>query len=95
MVKLRLARYGTVKRPFYRIVAADSRSKRDGEFLEILGTYDPQSLSVKSDSRAQHKFGIVNLKTDRISYWLGVGAQMSPTVKSILRRAKFFEKSAA
>jgi small subunit ribosomal protein S16 len=74
-VKIRLTRKGTKKRPFYRIVAADIESPRDGKFLERLGTYNPMV-----DPSA------VTLKEDRIKYWLNEGAQPSTTVRSILKR---------
>lgn len=73
MVTLRLARFGAKKRPFYRIVAADSRAKRDGRFIEVIGTYDPRSEPPS-----------VNLKDDRIRYWLSVGAQPSDTVRRLI-----------
>jgi len=73
MVKLRLTRIGGKKRPFFRVVATDSRAKRDGKFIEILGTYDP----VKNPPD-------VHLKMDRIKYWLSVGAQPSNTVKVLI-----------
>ena len=69
-VKLRLRRMGRKKRPYYRIVATDSRMPRDGRFLETVGTYDPLETP--------HK---IELKEDRIYYWLGNGAQPSQTVK--------------
>ncbi len=74
-VKIRLTRKGTKKKPFYRIVAADIESPRDGRFLELLGTYDPMV-----DPAA------ITLKEDRVKYWLGEGAQPSTTVKSILKQ---------
>ena len=74
-VRLRLRRMGRKKRPFYRIVAADQRSPRDGRFIEIIGHYDPL--------QDPH---IVELKEDRIQYWLAQGAQPSSTVRSLLRR---------
>lgn len=74
MVKLRLTRIGGKKRPFFRIVATDSRAKRDGRFIEILGTYDP--LKEPSD---------IHLKAERIKYWLSVGAQPSNTVQVLLK----------
>ena len=77
MVKLRLARFGAKKRPFYRIVAADPRSGRDGRFLEIVGFYDPL-----------HSPAVIQLKQDRIDYWTSVGAQMTDTVKSLFRQAR-------
>ncbi|MCC6352565.1 MAG: 30S ribosomal protein S16 [Verrucomicrobiae bacterium] len=74
---IRLRREGKKNRPFYRIVAADKRSPRDGRFIELLGTYDP------------HKQGVnFTLKSDRIGYWLSVGAQPSDTVRDIIKRAK-------
>ncbi len=65
-LRIRLARGGAKKRPFYRIVVADSRSSRDGRFIEIVGTYDPML-----DAEAANR---VTLKTDRIRHWLGTGA---------------------
>jgi small subunit ribosomal protein S16 len=67
---------GSINQPFYRIVVLDSRKKRDGAYLESLGHYDPKTepLTLKVD-------------TDRALYWLGVGAQPSDTVRSLLRRA--------
>ena len=78
-VKIRLARHGAKKRPFYRIVAADSESPRDGRFLERLGTYNPLQ-----DPAA------VALNMDRIKYWIGQGATPTDTVKSILKREGVF-----
>ncbi|GAB6146170.1 30S ribosomal protein S16 [Desulfocicer niacini] len=77
-VKIRLARRGAKKKPFYRIVAADSEYPRDGRFLETLGTYDPMV-----DPAA------VTLKEDRIKYWMGEGAQPTTTVKSLLKKQGF------
>ena len=74
-VRLRLRRMGRKKRPFYRIVAADQRSPRDGRFIEVVGYYDPL--------QNPHQ---LELKEDRIYYWLDNGAQPSTTVKSLLRR---------
>lgn len=73
-VKLRLRREGTVKRPHYRIVATDSRSPRDGRFIEILGDYHP----LENPSR-------INVDEDRALHWLQVGAQPSDAVKKLLR----------
>ena len=75
MVKLRLKRMGAKKRPFYRIVAADSRAPRDGKFLETVGTYDPRQQP-----------SAVTLKEDRIRHWLDNGAQPTETVRGILVR---------
>lgn len=74
-VKIRLTRKGTRKKPFYRIVAADSEFPRDGRFLENLGTYDPMV-----DPAA------ITLKEDRINYWLSQGAKPTTTVQSILKK---------
>ncbi len=74
MVKLRLRRMGKKKQPFYRIVAADSRASRDGRFIETVGTYDPLLKP--------HK---IELKEDRIYYWLGNGAQPTNTVKNLFQ----------
>ena len=80
-VKIRLARSGAKKRPFYRIVAADALAPRDGRFLEKLGTYNP--LTEEGD---------LVLKRDRVEYWLSVGAQPTNTVARLIRR---FDKSDA
>lgn len=73
-VKIRLARHGAKKRPFYRIVVTDSESPRDGRFLENVGTYNP----LKDPAE-------VTLKSERIEYWLGRGAIATDTVKSLLK----------
>jgi small subunit ribosomal protein S16 len=73
-VKIRLARAGAKKRPYYRIVAADTRSPRDGRFLEKLGTYDPNSDP-----------STVVVDRPRVDYWLGVGAKPTETVERLLR----------
>ena len=74
-VKIRLRRMGKKKRPIYKLVAADSRSPRDGKFLEAVGFYNPLTDPHTLD-----------LKEDRIMYWLNVGAQPTHTVKSLLRQ---------
>ncbi|MEF9426361.1 MAG: 30S ribosomal protein S16 [Candidatus Mariimomonas ferrooxydans] len=76
MVKIRLTRKGAKKKPFYRVIAADSRTRRDGAFLEILGTYNP----LKDPSE-------IKIKTERAKYWLSHGAQPTPTVKKLLKIA--------
>ena len=76
-VKIRLQRFGTKKKPYYRIVAADSRFPRDGRFLEQVGTYNPM---VQPEAIA--------LVQDRFDYWVSVGAQPSDTVSSLVRRLK-------
>jgi small subunit ribosomal protein S16 len=73
-VKIRLARAGAKKRPYYRIVASDARSPRDGRFLEKLGTYDPNQEP-----------STVTLNHARVQYWLGVGALPTITVARLLR----------
>lgn len=78
-VKIRLARHGAKKRPFYRIVAADSESPRDGRFLEKLGTYNPLQNPAQ-----------VDLNVERVKYWIGQGAEPTDTVKSILKREGIF-----
>lgn len=78
-VRIRLARHGAKKRPFYRIVVADGESPRDGRFLEKLGTYDPTYDPAK-----------VTFKSERVQYWIDQGATPSHTVKSILKREGFF-----
>ncbi|MBW2406373.1 MAG: 30S ribosomal protein S16 [Deltaproteobacteria bacterium] len=82
-VKIRLARHGAKKRPFYRIVVADNKSPRDGRFLENVGTYNPLLDSAK-----------VDLKQDRIKYWIDQGAILTDTVKSLLKKEGFFAKLA-
>ncbi len=76
MVKIRLARHGAKKRPFYRIVAADSRSPRDGRFLERLGSYDPTQDPAP-----------VEIKQDRLAEWLKNGAQPTGTVARLIKKA--------
>jgi len=76
-VRLRLTRLGRKKRPFYRIVAADSRSPRDGRHIEMLGHYNPM---VKPSE--------LKVDLDRVDYWLGVGAQPSDTVAGLIKKAR-------
>ena len=78
-IKIRLARGGSKKRPFYRIVAADSRMPRDGRFVEKLGTYNPL-LQKDSEER-------VKMNLERIQYWLGEGAQVTDRVSRMLEAA--------
>jgi small subunit ribosomal protein S16 len=80
-VHLRLSRAGRHKLPFYRLVAADSRKKRDGRYLEILGTHNP----LKNPA-------VTQFKEDRIIEWLKLGAQPSVTVKNLLKRAGILTK---
>ena len=85
-IALRLSRGGAKKRPYYRIVAADSRYPRDGRYLEQIGTYNP--LLAKDDENR------VNLNEDRAKYWLGVGAQPSDRVARFLDAAGIRERAA-
>ena len=75
-VVLRMTRRGAKKKPFYRIVAADSRSPRDGKFLEMLGTYDP----LKSANN-------IKIDSEKVASWIKKGAKPSETVASLLKKA--------
>ena len=81
-VKIRLARHGAKKKPFYRIVVADSESPRDGKYLENVGTYNSLLDPVE-----------VTLKSDRIRYWMDQGAKPSDTVRSLLKKEGFFNSA--
>jgi small subunit ribosomal protein S16 len=81
-VTLRLARHGAKKKPIYRVVAADSRFPRDGRFLEVLGTYDPRN-----------KVSGLSLRLEKMEEWISQGAQVSDTVKKIMRQCKRREKA--
>jgi small subunit ribosomal protein S16 len=83
VVKLRLRRMGAKKRPSYRIVAADSRSPRDGAFIESVGFYDPITDPAT-----------INVNLDRARHWIDNGAQPTDTVRSILRRAGVYAEAA-
>lgn len=74
-VRIRLARMGAKKKPFYRIVVADARAPRDGKFLEILGTYNPRSDPAE-----------VQVDPERLHSWLEQGAQPTDTVRSLLKK---------
>lgn len=78
MVVIRLARGGSKKRPFFNIVAADSRNRRDGRFIERIGFYNPLASQAEEGLR---------LAQDRLTYWQGVGAQLSPTVARLVKGA--------
>jgi small subunit ribosomal protein S16 len=82
-VKIRLARHGAKKKPFYRIVVADSESPRDGKFLENVGTYDPLYDPAK-----------ITLKSERIQYWMTQGAKPTDTVRTLLKKEGFFAPTA-
>jgi small subunit ribosomal protein S16 len=82
-VKIRLARHGAKKRPFYRIVVADSEAPRDGRFLETVGTYNPLRDPAE-----------IAVKQDRVKYWLDQGAIPTDTVKSLLKKDGAAQKTA-
>lgn len=77
MVKIRLRRMGAKKAPYYRIVVADSRSPRDGRFIEEIGTYDPLNESEK-----------LKVDLERARYWIANGAQPTDTVRGLLKKAE-------
>ncbi|HSH38809.1 MAG TPA: 30S ribosomal protein S16, partial [Chthoniobacterales bacterium] len=74
-VSIRLRREGTTNRPYYKVVVTDSRSPRDGKFIEIIGTYDPKKQGHNS-----------TLQMDRIEHWISKGAQPSDTVRSLIKK---------
>jgi len=74
-VRIRLTRMGRKKKPFYRIIVANNEAKRDGKFLDIIGTYDPMQDPV-----------LVNLDTEKLNDWLGKGAEPTVTVRSLLKK---------
>lgn len=76
MVKIRLTRKGAKKKPFYRVIAADSRTRRDGPFIEILGTYNP----LKEPSE-------IKINIERAKYWIEHGAQPTQSVRKLLKLA--------
>ena len=76
MVKIRLTRMGAHKKPFYRVIVADSRARRDGPFIEIIGTYDPK----KEPSE-------IKVDSERAKHWIEKGAQPTETVKKLLQKA--------
>ena len=75
MLSIRLRRTGTTKRPYYRVVVADSKDWRDGRFVEVLGHYDPRRNPA-----------VVKIDAERANYWIGKGAQASDTVRSLLKK---------
>jgi small subunit ribosomal protein S16 len=77
MVVIRLARGGSKKRPFYSVVVTDKRNRRDSNFVERLGYYNPRAVSTEQAFR---------IAQDRLTYWSGVGAEMSPTVKRLIKQ---------
>ena len=84
MISIRLRREGATNHPFFKIVVADSRARRDGRFIEQIGNYNP----TKAGENA-------NLDLDRVDYWLSQGARPSDTVASLIRRARKAESTAA
>ena len=82
-VSIRLRREGALNRPYYKVVVADSRSPRDGKFIEIIGTYDPKRPGHNS-----------TMKLDRAEYWISKGAQPSDTVRSLIKKNKNPEAAA-
>jgi small subunit ribosomal protein S16 len=76
-VSIRLRREGAKNRPYYKVVVADSRSPRDGKFIEIIGTYDPKIPGHNS-----------SLNVERAEYWISKGAQPSDTVRSLIKKTK-------
>ena len=79
MVVIRLARGGAKKRPFYHVIVADSRSRRDGRFIERVGFYNPMAAGGEQPLR---------LALDRVTHWTGVGARLSPTVERLVVQAR-------
>ena len=77
MLSIRLRRTGSTKRPYYRVVVADSRAWRDGRFVEVLGHYDPRRSPA-----------VVKIDAERAQYWIGKGARPSDTVRSMLKKQK-------
>lgn len=75
MVKIRLKRMGAKKSPFYRVVVADSRSPRDGKFIEEIGTYDPMGNP-----------SVFNVDAEKVNEWMAKGAQATDTVKALLKK---------
>ena len=83
MVVIRLSRGGSKKRPFYRMVVADSRMPRDGRYIEQIGTYNPRIEK-----------GRIAVKLDRFNHWKGLGAQPSDTVRTIMKKYEALNASA-
>ena len=77
MVKIRLRREGAKDRPFYRIVVADSRARKEGRFIEIVGTYDPNQDEDNCE-----------IDLEKVDSWIGKGAQPSDTVRSLIKKAR-------
>jgi small subunit ribosomal protein S16 len=86
MVVIRLARGGAKKRPFYNVVVADSRNRRDGRFIERVGFYNPVAAAKEEGLRIAH---------DRVAYWTERGAKVSDTVAMLVKRAKSAQPGAS
>ena len=84
MLAIKLMRTGAKKRPSYRVVVKEKQSKRDGAYLENLGTYNPTREPAE-----------INLKADRVQYWLSKGAQPTDTVRNLIKQAARSQASAA
>ncbi len=78
-LKIRLQRHGASHRPFYRMVVAEALARRDGRFVEVLGTYEPQAKRPEDE---------INVKLDRVDYWKSVGAKATDTAASLIRKAR-------
>jgi len=78
-LKIRLQRHGSVHNPMYRVVVAESTARRNGRFVENLGSYNP---------KASGKTAEVDIKMDRVSYWMSVGAKPSETVNALIKKEK-------
>lgn len=80
-VKIRMTRMGAKKKPFYRLVVADSRAPRDGKFIDIIGFYNPLTEPVQ-----------IKIDEEKASKWLGTGAQPTDTVKALFKKHGIYEK---
>jgi len=78
-LKIRLQRHGASHRPFYRMVVTEALARRDGRFVEVLGTYEPQAKRATDE---------LNVKLDRVDYWKSVGAKPTDTAASLIRKAR-------
>ncbi|MEM0964652.1 MAG: 30S ribosomal protein S16 [Verrucomicrobiota bacterium] len=78
-LKIRLQRHGNRHNPFYRVVVAENTARRDGRYVELVGTYDPQNQSEEKQWK---------LDLERVDYWQSVGAKPTDTVRSLIRRAR-------
>ena len=77
-LKIRLQRHGATHRPFYRMVVTEANARRDGRFVEVLGTYEPQASKPENE---------LSVKLDRVDYWKSVGAKPTDTAASLIRQA--------